>query len=218
MDCSLPGSSVHVFLQARILECVVMPFSRGSSKHRDWTLISNVSCIGRSVLYHLSHLGSPWKGTMRLFNPNSSLRRRLEVIWATPYSLWARDWGANALTPAFYELSPYCCCLVAKLCLTLKLCLLFASPWTAACQAPRLSLSPGISSNSCPLSQWHHPFSYCRTELSAFKSAFAHLDVLVGTRASQRPTFHGDVVFSENKEAKKQMNNQTWDLFNVGWS
>ena len=31
MDCSLPGSSVHGILQARILELVAMPFSRGSS-------------------------------------------------------------------------------------------------------------------------------------------------------------------------------------------
>ena len=31
MDCSLPGSSVHGILQARILEWVDMPFSRGSS-------------------------------------------------------------------------------------------------------------------------------------------------------------------------------------------
>ena len=30
-DCSLPGSSVHGILQARILECVAMPSSRGSS-------------------------------------------------------------------------------------------------------------------------------------------------------------------------------------------
>ena len=28
---ALPGSSVHEILQARILECVVIPFSRGSS-------------------------------------------------------------------------------------------------------------------------------------------------------------------------------------------
>ena len=35
MDCSLPGSSVHVILQARILELVAMPFSRASSHHRD---------------------------------------------------------------------------------------------------------------------------------------------------------------------------------------
>ena len=31
MDWSLPGSSVHGILQARILEWVVVPFSRGSS-------------------------------------------------------------------------------------------------------------------------------------------------------------------------------------------
>ena len=30
-DCSLPGSSVHGILQARILEWVVIPFSKGSS-------------------------------------------------------------------------------------------------------------------------------------------------------------------------------------------
>ena len=33
MDCSLPGSSVHVILQARILEWVAISFSRGSNLH-----------------------------------------------------------------------------------------------------------------------------------------------------------------------------------------
>jgi len=40
MDCSLPGSSVHGILQARILEWVVIPFSRGSSRPRDQTWVS----------------------------------------------------------------------------------------------------------------------------------------------------------------------------------
>ena len=31
MDCSPPGPSVHEILQARILEYVAIPFSRGSS-------------------------------------------------------------------------------------------------------------------------------------------------------------------------------------------
>ena len=31
MDCSLPGSSVHGILQARILEWIAIPFSRRSS-------------------------------------------------------------------------------------------------------------------------------------------------------------------------------------------
>ena len=33
-DCTSPGSSVHGILQARILEWVVIPFSRGSSLPR----------------------------------------------------------------------------------------------------------------------------------------------------------------------------------------
>ena len=36
----LPGSSVHGILQARILEWVAIPFSRGSSQPRDWTQVS----------------------------------------------------------------------------------------------------------------------------------------------------------------------------------
>ena len=40
MDCSPPGSSVHGILQARILEWVAMPSSRGSSWPRDQTSVS----------------------------------------------------------------------------------------------------------------------------------------------------------------------------------
>ena len=52
MDCRPPGSSVHGILQARILEWVAMPSSRESSRPRDGTYISYVSCIGKQVLYH----------------------------------------------------------------------------------------------------------------------------------------------------------------------
>ena len=52
MDCGPPGSSVHGVLQARILEWVVISFSRGSSQPRDQTLSSYVSCTDRCALYH----------------------------------------------------------------------------------------------------------------------------------------------------------------------
>ena len=42
MDWSLPGSSVHRIFQARVLEQVAVPFSRGSSQPGDQT---QVSCI-----------------------------------------------------------------------------------------------------------------------------------------------------------------------------
>ena len=51
MDCSLPASSVHGILQARILEWVAMPSSRGSSLPRDRTHVSYVSCIGGQFFY-----------------------------------------------------------------------------------------------------------------------------------------------------------------------
>ena len=52
MDCSLPGSSVHGILQARILEWAAISFSRESSWPGDRTLHY------RQILYHLSHQGS----------------------------------------------------------------------------------------------------------------------------------------------------------------
>ena len=47
MNCSPPGSSVHEFFQAKILEWVSISFSKGSSWPRDQTCISYVIYIGR---------------------------------------------------------------------------------------------------------------------------------------------------------------------------
>ena len=44
-DCSWLGSSVHGIVQARILEGVAMPSSRGSPQPRDQTRVSRGSCI-----------------------------------------------------------------------------------------------------------------------------------------------------------------------------
>ena len=43
VECSLPGSSVHGILQARILEWVAISFSRGSSRPRDSTWVSHIA-------------------------------------------------------------------------------------------------------------------------------------------------------------------------------
>ena len=55
MDCSLPDSSVHRILQARIL---AISFSRGPSWPRDESCVSCISHISRQILLSLSHLGS----------------------------------------------------------------------------------------------------------------------------------------------------------------
>ena len=70
------------FSREELLEWVAMTSSRGSSWCRDWTHISYVSCIGRWVIYHWHHLGSPahqacypwdspWKNTGVGFMPSS---------------------------------------------------------------------------------------------------------------------------------------------------
>ena len=59
MGCSPPGSSVRGISQARIVEWVVIPFSRESSPPRDQTWISWVSSIGRWIFYRWAHQGSP---------------------------------------------------------------------------------------------------------------------------------------------------------------
>ena len=58
VDCSLPSSSVHGILQARILEWVAVSFSRGSSRPKDRT---RVSCIGGRHFNLWATREAPWK-------------------------------------------------------------------------------------------------------------------------------------------------------------
>ena len=61
-NCSLPGFSVYGILQARILEWIVIPFSRGFSWPRDQTLVSYIAgrfftiwATGKSLSIHIKN-------------------------------------------------------------------------------------------------------------------------------------------------------------------
>ena len=74
MDCSLPGSSVHGIFQVRIPEWVAISSSEESSRLRDQTCVPG---IGKWILYHLSHQGSPdeqWQ------TPNHNLQILLSLL------------------------------------------------------------------------------------------------------------------------------------------
>ena len=65
MDCSPPVSSVQGILQARILEWIAIPFSRGSSQPMDQTLVSCIAgklftiwATGKTSRRHLALLNS----------------------------------------------------------------------------------------------------------------------------------------------------------------
>ena len=79
--CDPMDYTVPEILQARILEWVVIPFSCGSSQPRDQTQVSH---IAGTILYRLSHQGSPrileWVAFP--FSPGSSWpRNRIGVSW-----------------------------------------------------------------------------------------------------------------------------------------
>ena len=66
VDCSPPGSSVHGVSRARLLEWVVISFSRGSSWSRDWI------CTSCMYLVHCRQVLYDW-ATREAQGPNGSL-------------------------------------------------------------------------------------------------------------------------------------------------
>ena len=82
MDCCPPGSSVHGISQARMLKWVATSSSRGSSRPRNGTLVSYVSCTGRWVLYHQHHVRSPRGGTWKM--PHQGRREKKAAQRRTP--------------------------------------------------------------------------------------------------------------------------------------
>ena len=108
MDCSLPGSSVHGILQARILEGVAMPSSRGSSLPRDpslspllyWKAGFFLFCFVLPLAPPGKRKANPgiasgvrlnWPGSNQ-FPPTSSVhfqRQKLELMKITYSSKWS---------------------------------------------------------------------------------------------------------------------------------
>ena len=104
MDCSLPGSSVHGILQARILEWVAISFSRQSSRLRDQTRVSYFS----------------WTVTVRslylkiLFHSFVVVFQSLNDFW-----FFAAPWTAARHALSWRTLSPRVCsnsCLLSQWC------------------------------------------------------------------------------------------------------
>ena len=86
MDCGPPGSSVHGTLQARILERVAMPSSRGSSWSRDRTCDS---CIAGGF-FTAEPPGEPRVqvgGFLNMVRPNTIPHQILSTPWHTPWQL-----------------------------------------------------------------------------------------------------------------------------------
>ena len=104
-DCSLPGSSVNGILQARILEWVAVPSSRGSSQPRDWTQV-----------FHNAGRFSPRWATREVHKSNKQKRA---LISATKWKAFIEKRVGARSSVRFSH----------------SVIWLFATPWTAVHQA-----------------------------------------------------------------------------------
>ena len=102
MNCSPTGSSVHGILQARILEWVVISFSRGSSQPRDQTCVCRVSCVsglqadslpteppGKSRIYKETLIIQQLKTNRQIFNSTKDLNRH----FSRKRHKWPKSYG-----------------------------------------------------------------------------------------------------------------------------
>ena len=78
MNCSLPGSSVHGILQARVLEWVAMPFSRGSSRPRGQTRTFYISLASAGRFFPTSTI---WEA---LLHGVGGLKEQVCMWWGCP--------------------------------------------------------------------------------------------------------------------------------------
>ena len=104
-DCSPPGSFVCGILKARILECIAVCFSRGSSQPRDWT---QVSCIGRWIFYRWATREAPWKRMDPLTTEQKWARGAGEwqILWHTYHLLCEPGIWDRCQSPSMN--SPFC--------------------------------------------------------------------------------------------------------------
>jgi len=132
MDYSPPSSSVYGILQARILEWVSMPSSRGPFQPRGQTYVSYVCCVGKQVLYQQCHQWTPNDIMLPLLLLLSCFSRvwlcdprepRLPRPWDSP--------GKNTGVDCHFLLQ----CMKVKV-KSLSHVWLLATPWTAAHRAP----------------------------------------------------------------------------------
>ena len=113
MNCSPQGSSVHGILQARILEWVVMPSSRGSSWPRDRTHISYVYLHWQASSLQLAPPGKPF---CRIVSNNFFFPVDKPYFICMPHNLFPVETGhfdyyyVLPLGIIFFSLPSICCC------------------------------------------------------------------------------------------------------------
>ena len=135
VDCSLPGSSVHGILQARMLEWVAVSFPRGFSQYKDW------NCLSEDLL-HWQAGSSPWTppgkptAVLPFFPPFHTVHLKINSFL---------NWSIVALQ---------CCVSAVKR--ESALCIMYPCPLGPPSNPPPPPVQPSTSSWSSELSSLHY--------------------------------------------------------------
>ena len=136
VDCSLPGSSVHGILQARMLEWVAVSFPRGFSQYKDW------NCLSEDLL-HWQAGSSPWTppgkptAVLPFFPPFHTVHLKINSFL---------NWSIVALQ----------CCVSAVKQRESALCIMYPCPLGPPSNPPPPPVQPSTSSWSSELSSLHY--------------------------------------------------------------
>ena len=122
MNCSLPGSSVHVIFQARILEWVDISSSRGSPLQE---LNSHILCLQywKVESLPLHHLGSPFnkiKSEVKLLSHVGLFATPWTVVYQDPQSIGfsKQEYWSKLLFPSPGDLTRVSCIVGRCFCLS----------------------------------------------------------------------------------------------------
>ena len=106
IDCSPPGSSLHGISQARILEWVAIPFSRGSSRPRDWTMVSCIAGTFFTVWVTMEALQEAWNQKVWHLQPCSSFSE-LFGYWSSPGLLLGHSYKEDKICKTFVRVHQF---------------------------------------------------------------------------------------------------------------
>ena len=95
MDCSLPGVSVHVILQARILEWIVIPFSKESLQPRDQVKVSHIAGGFSNIHIYKDEYG--WRCSFPFLILWLLQHKHLYVSWLTNFILFILSLFFNSI-------------------------------------------------------------------------------------------------------------------------
>ena len=175
---NLPDSSVYGILQTRMLECIVIAFSRGSSWPRDLTWVSHIAgrfftiwatrkALVRNQLQTFSWrnkskeegiMGQANEGRWRLVDSLSwGWKKKIGRLGAPEEAAKKSNLdNKEGKSEQEFIMAPTLLFVFSSV-QSLSRIWFLATPWITACQASLSTLIPRVHSNLYPSSRWCHP-------------------------------------------------------------